>query len=147
MPITPLEATRFLPNRFLPTRFLRVVLLGDAAAGGATGLLLAAGAGPLAPLLGLPEPLLRGAGLVLLPYAAAVAWLGARPAPGRGAVRAVVALNLLWVVDSLLLLALRPVAPTGLGTAFVLLQALVVLGFALAQWAGLRRAATAAVPA
>lgn len=61
--------------------------------------------------------------------------------------RAVVALNLLWAADSLLSLALRPVSPTGLGTAFVLLQALVVLGFALAQWAGLRHAATATVPA
>ncbi len=55
------------------TPFLRLALLGDAAASGATGLLLATAAGPLAPLLGLPEPLLRSAGLVLLPYAAAIA--------------------------------------------------------------------------
>ena len=143
MPATPSRYIRSLQ----PPRLLRVALLGDAVASGATGLLMAAAAGPLAPLLGLPEPLLRGAGLVLLPYAAVVARLGTRPMPGRGAVRAVVALNLLWVVDSLLLLALRLVAPTGLGVAFVLLQALVVLGFALAQWAGLRQAATAAVPA
>lgn len=143
MPATPLEPTRSLR----PTRLLRLALLGDAAASGATGLLMAAGAGPLAPLLGLPEPLLRGAGLVLLPYAAAVAWLGTRPAPGRGAVRAVVAINLLWAAECALLLALRLVAPTGLGVAFVLLQAAVVLGFALAQWTGLRQAATAAVPA
>ncbi len=126
------------------TSLLRVALLGDAAASGATGLLMAAAAGPLAPLLGLPEPLLRGAGLVLLPYAAFVAWLG-RPVPGL--VRAVVAVNLLWAADCVLLLASGFVAPTGLGIAFVLLQALVVLGFALAQWAGLRQFATTAVPA
>lgn len=117
---------------------LRLALLGDAAASGATGLLLAAGADPLAPLLGLPEPLLRAAGLVLLPYAAAVAWVGTRTAPARAAVLAAIVLNLLWVADSALLLAIGPVTPTGLGTAFVLAQALVVLGFAAAQWAGLR---------
>jgi hypothetical protein len=122
---------------------LRFALLGDAAASGATGLLLAAGAGPLAPLLGLPGPLLRGAGLALLAYAAVVAWLGTRDAPPRAAVLAVVVVNLLWAADSLLLLALGPAAPTGLGVAFVLAQALVVLGFAAAQAAGLRGAAAA----
>ena len=127
-----------------PTPFLRFALLGDAAASGATGLLLAAGAGALASLLGLPEGLLRVAGLVLLPYAAFVAWTGTRNggAP-RNAVRAVVAINLLWALDSVLLLAMGPVAPNGLGVAFVLAQALVVLGFAAMQWMALRGAATA----
>jgi hypothetical protein len=130
-------------NTLSPTPLLRFALLGDAAASGATGLLLAAGAAFLASLLGLPEGLLRVAGLVLLPYAAFVAWLGARRDGGvpRGAVRAVVAINLLWALDSVLLLALGPVAPNGLGTAFVLAQALVVLGFAAMQWAALRGAA------
>ncbi len=126
------------------TPFLRLALLGDAAATGATGLLLAAAAGPLAPLLGLPEPLLRGAGLVLLPYAAAIAWAGARAAPPRWAVRAAATLNLVWTADSLLLLILGPVSPAAPGVAFVLAQALVVLGFAVAQWTALRRAGAGA---
>ena len=127
------------------TPFLRFALLGDAAASGATGLLLAAGAGALASLLGLPEGLLRVAGLVLLPYAAFVAWIGARKeGVPRNAVRAVVAINLLWALDSALLLALGPVSPNGLGVAFVLAQALVVLGFAAMQWAALRGAAAPA---
>ena len=85
------------------TPFLRFALLGDAAASGATGLLLAAGAGVLSSLLGLPEGLLRIAGLVLLPYAAFVAWIGTRSAGApRIAVRAVVAVNLLWTLDSAL---------------------------------------------
>ena len=128
-----------------PTPFLRFALLGDAAASGATGLLLAAGAGALASLLGLPEGLLRVAGLALLPYAAFVAWVGARRdgAP-RNAVRAAVAINLLWTLDSVLLLAIGPVASNGLGIAFVLAQALAVLGFAAMQWAALRGAAPAA---
>jgi hypothetical protein len=125
-----------------PTPFLRFALLGDAAASGATGLLLAAGAGALASLLGLPEGLLRVAGLVLLPYAAFVAWLGTRSGGvPRNALRAVVAINLLWAIDSALLLAMGPVSPNGLGTAFVLAQALVVLGFAAMQWTALRGAA------
>ena len=125
-----------------PTPFLRFALLGDAAASGATGLLLAAGAGALASLLGLPEGLLRVAGLLLLPYAAFVAWAGTRHGVPRNAVRAVVAINLLWVLDSVLLLAL--VSANGFGVAFVLAQALVVAGFAAMQWAALRGAAPAA---
>ena len=127
-----------------PTPFLRFALLGDAAASSATGLLLAAGAGALASLLGLPEGLLRVAGLLLLPYAAFVAWAGTRGGVPRNAVRAVVAVNALWVLDSALLLAFAPVSPTGLGVAFVLAQALVVAGFAAMQWTALRGAAPAA---
>jgi hypothetical protein len=128
-----------------PTPFLRFALLGDAAASGATGLLLAAGAGALASLLGLPEGLLRVAGLVLLPYAAFVAWLGTRSGGvPRNALRAVVAINLLWAIDSALLLAMGPVSPNSLGIAFVLAQALVVLGFAAMQWTALRGVAPSA---
>jgi hypothetical protein len=126
------------------TPFLRTALLGDAAASGATGLLLVIAAGPLAPMLGLPEPLLRVAGLLLLPYAAFVGWAGTRAAPSRATVRGIVLVNLLWVADSALLLILGPalteLAPTALGIAFVLAQALAVLGFAVAQWIALRRA-------
>jgi hypothetical protein len=76
---------------------------------------------------------------VLLPFAAGVAWLAARPTQPRAAVWAVVAANLLWVAESLLLPALGWVRPNGLGTAFLLAQALAVLGFALAEAACLRR--------
>ena len=40
-----------------------------------------------------------------------------------------------------LLLLLGLAAPNGLGTAFVLLQAVAVLGFGLLQWVGLRHGA------
>lgn len=121
------------------TPFLRMALVGDAVASGATGLLLAAGAGLLAGLLGLPELLLRTAGLLLLPYAALVAWTGTRPVLPRNLVRAVIAINLLWVLDSAALLAFGPVSPRPLGTAFILAQALVVLSFAALQWRALHR--------
>jgi hypothetical protein len=114
--------------------FLRPALLGDAAASGAMGLLMALGADALAPLLHLPAPLLRGAGLALLPYAAGLAWLGTRRPPRRGAVRAVIAANLLWATGSALLPLLGLVSPNAPGLAALLLQAFAVLGFAAAQW-------------
>lgn len=119
--------------------FLRLVLLGDAIASGATGLLMFAGAAPLAGLLELPEVVLRGAGLVLLPYAVAVAIIGLRRTAPRFALWAIIAINALWVVESFALLASGWIAPNSLGTAFVVFQAIVVAGFAAAQAIGLRR--------
>ena len=55
---------------------LRFALLADALASGAMGVLMAAGAGLLAPFLGLPRPLLLWAGLLLIPFALLVAWTG-----------------------------------------------------------------------
>ncbi|WP_437729078.1 hypothetical protein [Sorangium sp. So ce861] len=120
--------------------FLRRALLADAIVSGATGLLMVAAAAPLAGLTGLPEALFRWAGASLLPFAGLVAWLGTREKPARGAVVAVVVTNALWVVDSVLLLALGWFEPTALGYAFVAAQALAVALFAEAQAIGLRRA-------
>ena len=128
-------------SSFSPSPFLRYALVGDAVASGATGLLLAFGAGALAGLLGLPEALMRSAGLILLPYAAVVAFLGTRATMSRRAVWAVIAVNGVWVADSLILLASGWVSPTALGYAFVLAQAVVVLVFAETQYFGLCRAA------
>lgn len=123
------------------TPLLSAALLGDAAASAGLGLLMAAAAHPLASLLALPEPLLRGAGLVLLPYAALAVWLGTRATLRRWMVHGVIGVNLLWAADSLLLLVLGWVSPNGLGTAFVLMQAAAVLGFSVLQWIGLRQGA------
>lgn len=64
-----------------------------------------------------------------------------KPGLPRWMVFGVVGINLLWALDSLLLLVLGLATPNGLGATFVLLQAAVVLGFALLQYAGLRRGA------
>jgi hypothetical protein len=119
--------------------FLRTVLLADAIASGATGLLMIAGAGLLEGLLGLPVALMREAGLVLIPYVAFVAWVGTREAISRSAVQAIIALNVLWVAGSIALLVSGWVAPTMLGTAFVIAQAVVVGVLAELQIVGLRR--------
>ena len=120
--------------------FLRTVLFADAAASGATGLLLAAGAGPLSGLLGLPVALMQVAGVVLLPYAALVALLGRRASLPRGVLLAVIAVNAVWAIDSIALLFTPWVAPTALGYAFVIGQAVVVGAFAELQVMALRRA-------
>ena len=120
--------------------FLRYALLADAVASGATGLLLIAGADLLTGLLGLPVGLMREAGLLLVPYVALVAFVGTREAISRPAVQAIIALNVLWVVGSVGLLMSGAVAPTVLGTAFVIAQAVAVGVFAELQVIGLRRA-------
>lgn len=123
-----------------PFAFIRRVLLLDAVTSGVTGAGLVLMAGPLAGLLALPADLLRGAGLALLPFAAAVAWLGSRDRPSPRAVRVIVVLNLLWAVDSALIVGLGWVTPNGLGVAFIALQAVAVAALAGLQVVGLRRA-------
>ena len=122
---------------------VRMALGLDAVASGAMGVMLALGAGLAAPVLGLPEGLLRACGVFFLPWAALVGWLAMRPAPGRRAVAWIAALNAVWVVDSVLLLATGWVAPTGLGVAFVLAQAAAVAVFAALQAAALPAAPVA----
>ena len=119
---------------------LRRALLADGLISGAMGLMLLAGAGLVAGPLGLPENLLRGAGLVLLPFAGGVLWLARQAVPDALAVKAVIAANAGWVVLSVLLLVAGWVNPTSLGQAFVIAQALAVAVFAELQLIGWRRA-------
>jgi hypothetical protein len=119
--------------------FLRRVLLLDAAASGATALLVIAAAGLLEGLLGLPAALLRGAGLVLVPYVAFVVFTATREAIPRSAVWAIIAANAVWAIASGLLLVSGLVAPTLLGYAFVIGQAAVVALLGELQYVGLRR--------
>lgn len=127
-----------------PSPFLRRVLIVDAAASAAAGAAMTLGANVAADVLGLPADLLRYAGIALLPFAALVAWIATRAAVPRAAVWAVIAANALWTLDSLWLLASGWVAPTALGTAYVLAQAALVAGFAELEYLGLRRAVPAA---
>ena len=124
---------------------LRQALVADATTSAAFGLMMLIGAGALSAVFGLPEMLLRLAGLVLLPYAAFIGWLGLREQIQKPIAWAVVLGNALWVVDSLLLLVSGWVSPTSAGYAFVIAQALVVLMYAEFQIVGLRRSGAVAV--
>ena len=123
----------------LMSRFLRAVLIADAAASAATGLLLFGGNELLEPWLSIPAPMLFYAGVVLLPYAAFVLYLATRETVSRAAVWAVVLCNAAWAFDSVLLLATGWISPSTLGYAFVILQAVVVAVFCELQFTGLRR--------
>ncbi|WP_439579964.1 hypothetical protein [Elioraea sp.] len=120
---------------------LRAALALDAVASGAAGVVMLAGAGMLAKLLGLPATLLTVAGAVLLPFALAVGLLARQTHPSRGLAWAVVGVNEAWVVASVVLLLSGWVAPSTLGVAFVLAQAAVVAVFAVLQALALRRGA------
>ena len=134
-------------SSFIPSKFLRLALGADAASSAIMGAACAAGAGPLSGLLGLPEPLLRYAGLALLPWAAVVGFLATRETLRPAFVWAVIALNVLWAVDSFGLLFGNQVQPTGPGTAFVVVQALAVLALAECQMIAMRRSRSVRVSA
>jgi hypothetical protein len=129
---------------FRPASFLRTALLADAAISGATGLLLAIGAGWLEPLLAVPVALARWAGIALLPYAAFLLVLARSESVARSSVLAVIVGNALWALASVALVVSGAIDPNALGTAFVVAQAVVVAAFAEAQLVGLRRSAVAA---
>ena len=124
--------------------FLRRVLGLDAAASGAVGLLLTFGSGLLADLLKLDPGVARPAGLFLIGWSLGVTALALQTRPARLLVLAVIAINLVWTVESVLSLTLGWLQPNALGVAFVIAQALAVAGFAGLQIFALRPVSRAA---
>jgi hypothetical protein len=118
---------------------LRRAILADAVFSGASALLLSLGAGALAPLLNLPEALLRETGLFLVAYAALVGWLGTRQSMPKPLLWIVIAGNAAWTVGSIALLFSAAVTPNLLGEVTVATQAIAVGAFAELQYLGLRR--------
>jgi hypothetical protein len=82
------------------TSFLRRSLQLDGVASGLCGVLLLAAASPIAPVIGLADPqVARVVGALLVVYAAALLWNGARATVSRAeAVAAVAAAVLLFAV-------------------------------------------------
>ena len=117
---------------------LHHLMIADAAISGVTGLALMAGAGTLSTLLGVPEPVMRYSGLILIPFAVMVLYWSNPTRMSKPRVWTVIALNIAWVIASVLVLVAGWLEPTALGVAFVLFQAVVVAGFAELQYVGLR---------
>src|SRR3954469_1459438 len=90
--------------------------------------------------LGLPAAVLAAVGAFLLVFSAFVARLATHPSPPRAAVIALIAANVLWALDSALLLAADWFSPTAAGQAVIALRAAGVAGLAALQAAGLQRA-------
>ncbi|MCW1938816.1 hypothetical protein OMD46_25290 [Pseudomonas sp. MDMC_285] len=131
-------------NALQPTPMLRNALLLDGLLSGVTGLLLVLAAGWLGAFLELPRLLLLVAGsALLLPFAALLVWLSNRAEISRQVIWAVIAVNALWVIDSLLLLVIGWVSPNLFGYAFVIAQALAVALLAELQWFGLKHSQAA----
>lgn len=109
---------------------IRQVLLTGIAITGATALLMLLGAPLIDDLLDVPAALLAGAGAVLIPYVGYLFWLANRDAAPRAGIGVAIAANLAWAIGCVALLVAGWVDPNGLGVAFILLNAVVVIVFA-----------------
>jgi hypothetical protein len=118
---------------------VRIALKLDAAVTGANALAYLAAFALIDGLLGVSAAVLVPAGAFLLVYAALVGRLASKPAMSRAGVVAVVAANVIWAVDSLIVLAVDMFEPTLAGQIWIALQAVVVLAFAAVQLYALRR--------
>jgi hypothetical protein len=123
-------------------RFLRRVMAIDAIATGAMALGFVAMAGPLSEIFGLPSLALTCIGLVLLPFAAWVGWLAKQRHPPLKLVRILVAANVIWAADSLLLAFGNWMPLTAIGTEFVAFQAVITLVAATLEWTASQRSLT-----
>jgi hypothetical protein len=125
---------------------LRLALKLDAAASGASGILILLAAGivigdgrPFVLLLGTPLALLVPVGLFLVAFAAFDWVVGSRRRINRTAAWTVVGVNALWALGSVALVVAGASSLTALGVAFVLVQAAAVFLLAGSQFLGLRR--------
>ncbi|MDL5158211.1 hypothetical protein [Actinomycetospora termitidis] len=113
---------------------LRRVLLLDAAASGALGVLGAAGSSALDDLLGLPAALLLGVGVFLVVYALGLVVLSRLATVPRGLTWVVVLGDGAWVLASVALVVGIWSDLTVLGAVVVLAQAAAVAVFAELQY-------------
>jgi uncharacterized protein YjeT (DUF2065 family) len=126
-----------------PSVFLRRAILADAIVTGAVALLQTFAAGMVAPLLDLPEALLRETGLFLIAYTALVAWLGTRQSMPKALVLLVITGSAAWTIASIALMFSGAVTPNLLGEAFIAIHAVTTGVFAELQYIGLRRSSDA----
>jgi hypothetical protein len=121
-------------------RLLRLSLRLDALVSAAFAGLVLVGGPMLSDVLGAPLSLLWSVGVFVLAWAAVLWRLEARARISPRTVWAIIALNILWAIESVLLVVLGWVPLTGLGVAFVLTQAVAVAGLSDLQFVALRRA-------
>ncbi len=118
---------------------LRRVFAFDALSGAATGALQLGLTGLLAQWFGLSASLLQGSGIAIFAFVALAGWLALQSAPPRLALGALVIGNFAWAIGCLALAFGGAPGVTGLGVAYLVFQAGVVLILAELQWMGLRR--------
>jgi hypothetical protein len=117
---------------------LRTTLVTNGISTALCGLALLVAPGPLAPLLGVPEPgVLAAVGAGLLLYAAGLFWTAAQQPISPAAAWTAIVMDVGWVIGSVALLEVGLLTPIGSG--LVSLVAAVVLVFAALQYRGVRR--------
>jgi uncharacterized membrane protein len=120
------------------TSFLRRSLQLDGIASGLCGVLLVAAASPISAVIGLAEPgIAQVVGALLVVYAAALLWNGARATVSRAEALAAVVLNAGWVIGSAVVILAGPL--TLIGNLAVAAVAAAVLLFAVLEVVGLTR--------
>lgn len=120
---------------------LRGALMANAALSLASGLALVVASETLAGLLGpaIPANLMLGLGVLFLIFGADVAIVARREEPKLAQARLITALDSLWVVASLVVLAVFAGQLSTLGFWLVAIQALIVADFAIFQYLGIRQ--------
>lgn len=98
------------------------------------GAIFTLAAGPIADFTGLPSPLALVIGLGVLAYAAALFATAARSPIPRRLMLAAALLDTIWVVGSVLLLVSGWLPLTEAGRGLVIVLAVIVAGFALAEF-------------
>ncbi len=118
---------------------LRNALLANAVFSGVNGIADVFFSGPMAAFAGVPAAIVPFSGASLIAFAAALLWLRSRPTMSPGLVRAVIGLDLVWVIGSVAALLLRDsLGLTVAGAWSVAVGAGIVALFAVLQYVGLR---------
>ena len=118
---------------------VRLSLNLDAAVTGANGVAYLAAADALDGVLGVPAGFLRALGAFLVAFAALAAYTGTRERVSRSAVLGIVAVNVLWVIDSVTFAILDLHTPDTAGMIWTIVQALTVAQFAALQYYAVTR--------
>lgn len=129
-----------------PSPLLKFALITDAVVTGAVAAIQLLLPQLLADQLVLPRALLLGTGAFMVVYTALLVLLANSKVVRVAIIELVIIGNIGWAIGCVVLLAAGFVAPSGLGIAFVAIQALAVLVFAGLEFGGLRASLPAAAP-
>lgn len=120
-----------------PSGFLRGALVADAAVSGVVAALQLGFAGRLADLLHVPSTLLLGTGAFLVAYVVMLLLLARSARVWPALLWLVILGNVAWAVGCIGLVFTVQVNPSALGMAFLGVQAVTVLIFAVLEYMGL----------
>ena len=120
------------------TRELRILFTVNGVANVAGGALLLPLVSVLDAPTGLSPSLLVGFGVFYLVYGAAMWFAATRPRPRPAAIVALIAVNLVWAIDCLLMVGTVLAHPTTLGSVLLAAEAATVTGLAALQHAAYR---------